>query len=183
MHDRMSCTRCQELLPAYLTGAMTAWEMAGLRTHLNGCLSCRAHLAGYFPVEQWEEQALATGHVSNDFTRSVMAALAGEDPRHGRVLANPTGANRKTAHGRRLLWNYLLAACATLVLVFTNCFSIFTGLAGQADRLNEKARAINLRTRQLTEVRLDWQAVWTRITTWSGPDLKSTEGSGNHAKE
>ncbi len=183
MGDKVKCAWCARKLPPYLEGGLTEDARAEIRRHLLACPDCRGELGGYFPLDRWAEDALPAQDIPAGFTAAVMARLldyqsAGAGGRTN-VSAPPAGKAGGFAR-RALLGNYLVAAAATMILVFTNAFGIFTGLAARADQLNAGARDLTIQTQRLVEAPPRWLDL---LKLHFKGDHQSHEGGIKHAQE
>ena len=117
------------------------------------------------------------------FTAAVMERLPDRRSVQADRRTNRSAAPAGRARGfsrRAVLGNYLAAAAATLILIFTNAFGIFTDLAARADRLNAGARGITIQTQRLVETRPHWLDI---LKNWFPGNQQSQEGGKTHAQE
>lgn len=161
MRDTLTCTRLRASFPAWLWQRHTRAEQEKVHAHLRACPSCRTELGQYFTLDRWEDGGRAEDWTGADFTAAVMAALA-------RVEEGADRVRRRAVLRRKLILDYLAAACATLILLMTNFFGIFTDLAARADRFSESARRLNRETYRLADFCPDWRAIWQKLTAAGG---------------
>ena len=183
MRDKVECAWCLGKLPLYLRCELAEDERAGIRHHLEVCAECRGELARYFPLDRWEEDEYAAQGVPNGFTAAVMDRLPDLQSVKADRRADGSAVTARRAKGfdrRAVLGNYLAAAAATLILIFTNAFGFFTDLAARADRLNAGARGITMETQRLVEAPPHWLDI---LKNRFRGNQQSQEGSKTHAKE
>ncbi len=183
MRDKVACAWCREKLPLYLQGEPTEDDRARIHRHLEVCAECRDEFAGYFLLDRWGEDELPAQGIPDGFTSAVMDRLPDwqsvKADRRTHRSAVPAG--KAKSFGRRaVLGNYLAAAAATLILIFTNVFGVFTDLAARADRLNAGARGLTMETQRLMEARPHWLDI---LKNRFQRNQQSQEGSKANAQE
>ena len=163
MHDGVDCRRLRARFEAYLTLHPEDEEARGIRAHLAACPACRAELGRWFILERWEEGGIAPSPAGAGLVRAVMERLGVEA---AECLRNPGPRARdreKHRSGRRIFWNYLAAAFATLLLAFGGCFETMAGLALRTGRLQEGIRAIDRCTQRIVESGFKNPRDWWRL--------------------
>lgn len=114
----MHCIECQIQLPEYTEGTLTGHERETVASHLKGCATCTAALAG-------ENKALAELHtVLEAGLQHRHLSLAS---RRRMAQAARAATHLKTLPALRLLlWNRPLAAAAALIIVGGLCVFRFS---------------------------------------------------------
>ena len=125
-----SCEKWQQ----YVKDELNEHQREELESHLYTCDQC---LEVYLQAVTANETSLPTLPNNNDFTNGVMEMVPVTNPNVSKVeidLMVPDTVNNMKPLFQRVGFHYLLAAAATLLLMFTGAFQSLASYAGALEK-------------------------------------------------